>query len=190
MLIEDSENGKVAQKKRLTAIDLFAGAGGFSLAAQMCDVDVRAAVEHDFHACATYRANLVDPRTKVPFVLEQDINDVKWPTLLKKANLSRGECDLLLGGPPCQGFSTHRIKGAGIGDPRNELLARYFECVKAIRPLAFLIENVSGLLWKRHETYLKQLYEAGKRAKYTVLPPILINAKPISGFVSPVVVSS
>ncbi len=98
MLIEDSDNGKVAQKKRLTAIDLFAGAGGFSLAAQMCDVDVRAAVEHDFHACATYRANLVDPRTKVPFVLEQDINDVKWPTLLKKANLSRGECDLLLGG--------------------------------------------------------------------------------------------
>jgi len=168
---------KQLKTNRLTAIDLFAGAGGFSLAAQLCGIEVRAAVEHDFHACATYRANLVDERTNIPVVLEEDINDLKWPALLKKAQLSRGECDLLLGGPPCQGFSTHRIKGAGIGDPRNELLARYFECVKAIRPSAFLIENVSGLLWKRHESYLNQLYDAAKQAKYKVLPPILINAR-------------
>ena len=134
-------------------------------------------MEHDLHACATYRANLVDEQTELPAVIEEDINDVKWPALLKKAGLLRGECDLLLGGPPCQGFSTHRIKGAGVGDPRNELLARYFECVKAIRPSAFLIENVSGLLWKRHESYLNRLYEAGKRAKYKVFPPILINAR-------------
>jgi DNA (cytosine-5)-methyltransferase 1 len=163
--------------KKFTAIDLFAGAGGFSLAAQLCGVDVRAAVELDPHACTTYKSNLIEKRKTKTTLLERDIRDVDWKTLLKEARLSKGECDLLLGGPPCQGFSTHRLKGAGIDDPRNELLGSYFESIQAIRPAAFLIENVPGLLWKRHEAYLKKFLAAAKAAKYTVFPPIVLNAR-------------
>lgn len=51
--------------------------------------------------------------------------------------------DLILGGPPCQGFSTHRINDAGVNDPRNTLLLRYFEFVNEFSPKAFLVENVA-----------------------------------------------
>jgi DNA (cytosine-5)-methyltransferase 1 len=163
--------------KKLTAIDLFAGAGGFSLAAQLCGLEVAVAVELDPHACATYRSNLIEGRKASTTLLEGDIRDVDWKAVLKKAKLAKGDCDLLLGGPPCQGFSTHRLKGAGIDDPRNELLGSYFESVQAIRPAAFLIENVPGLLWQRHEAYLKKLLAAAKAAKYKVFSPIVLNAR-------------
>lgn len=161
----------------MTAIDLFAGAGGFSLAAQLCDIDVRVAVELNHHACITYQSNLIDKRKAKTSLIESDIREVDWKAVLKSAELAKGECDLLLGGPPCQGFSTHRLNGTGINDPRNELLGSYFESVQAIRPAAFLIENVPGLLWKRHEMYLKKLFAAAKAAKYRVFPPVVLNAR-------------
>src|SRR5262249_14880680 len=109
----------------LTAIDLFAGEGGFSLAA-LNSFEVRAAVELDRHAAETYRTSIL-PRSPFPIALfESDIRTIDWSDLLEKARLEQGECDLLLGGPPCQGFSTHRIKDAGVKDPRNGLLLQYF----------------------------------------------------------------
>ncbi len=161
----------------LTAIDLFAGAGGFSVAALACSFDIRAAVEHDPHACNTYKNNLVDKKTGRPALFDSDIQELDWEDVLNKAGLKRGECDLLLGGPPCQGFSAHRINGAGVDDPRNELLASYFDSVEAIRPAVFLIENVPGLLWERHEQYLVRLLAAAETARYRVLPAITVNAR-------------
>ena len=163
--------------KAVTAIDLFAGAGGFSLAALMCSFDVRAAVEHDFHACNTYRQNLIDRKTGFPLLFEENVTTLNWDSVLEKAGLKRGQCDLLLGGPPCQGFSTHRINDAGVNDPRNELLASYFNSIQAIRPAVFLIENVPGLLWRRHEEYLERFLASAKRARYRVLAPITVNAR-------------
>ncbi|WP_160061179.1 DNA cytosine methyltransferase [Psychromonas sp. L1A2] len=163
----------------LTAIDLFAGAGGFSLAAQKQGFELLAAVEFDDKASSTYSHNLVDKvdgRTKV---FNQDINDVDVHSLMKYQNIKQGELDLLLGGPPCQGFSTHRIKGAGISDPRNQLLIRYFDFVKALLPKVFLVENVPGLLWKRHEEHLNKFLNLAKSHGYQVIndAPIIVNAK-------------
>jgi DNA (cytosine-5)-methyltransferase 1 len=170
-------NSQKAKKKTFTAIDLFAGAGGFSLAALLSGIEVRAAVESDRHASKTYQTNLIERRKAKTALFEKDIREIDWSLVLKKADLRKGECDLLLGGPPCQGFSTHRLKGAGVDDPRNELLGSYFDSVEAIRPAAFLIENVPGLLWKRHEAYLEKLLAAAKAAKYTVFQPIVLNAR-------------
>jgi hypothetical protein len=161
----------------LTAIDLFAGAGGLTLAAQRSGIEVRAAVELDSHACATYRKNLVDETTGYPNLIKGDINELDWAELLKKAGLKLRECSLLLGGPPCQGFSTHRIKHAGVDDPRNELLVRYFECVAAIKPKAFLVENVPGLLWDRHASYLQRFYSLATEAGYVVFEPVVLNSR-------------
>jgi DNA (cytosine-5)-methyltransferase 1 len=162
-------------RKAITCVDLFAGAGGFSLAAQNCEVTVIAAVELNKHACTTYRKNLVVNST--PRLYEANILDLE-PDDLVAEHFSNGvECDILLGGPPCQGFSVHRINDAGVDDPRNLLVLRYFEYVSALRPKVFLMENVPGILWKRHEFFLKQLYVMGENAGYQMFSPSVIDAR-------------
>lgn len=152
----------------LTAIDLFSGAGGFSLAAHNCQFDVKAAVEFDKSASLTYKYNLIDKLKTQTKLITSDINLVNIDELMSSLNIKSGELDLLLGGPPCQGFSSHRLNNAGIDDPRNKLLIRYFDFVKKLKPKAFLIENVSGLLWKRHESYLKKFLILAKKNNYQI----------------------
>jgi DNA (cytosine-5)-methyltransferase 1 len=165
------------KRNRLTAIDLFAGAGGLSLAALNSGVEIRAAVENDIHAVDTYKNNIL-PRSTFPTHVEAcDIRQVNWTALLKSARLQSGECDVLLGGPPCQGFSTHRINGAGIGDPRNKLLLSYFEALKVIRPRSFLVENVTGILWPRHSAHIRAFLKGCRDSGYFVHDPVVLNAR-------------
>jgi DNA (cytosine-5)-methyltransferase 1 len=161
----------------LTGYDIFAGAGGFSLAARRVGVDIRAAVEIDPHAAATYRANFIEGQKCAPSLFEQDIASIDWAHVLKTTRLQSGKCDLLLGGPPCQGFSVHRLKGAGVKDPRNSLLLRYFDCISAVKPRAFVVENVSGLLWPRHSEYLQAFMTLAYSSGYRILGPTVLNAR-------------
>lgn len=156
-------------------VDLFAGAGGFSLGARNAGAHVAFAVEFDKYAAATYRNNLCE--TGGTALYTEDILRLD-PENLAKAHFTNGaECDLLLGGPPCQGFSTHRIKDAGVGDPRNTLIYRYFDFVRTLRPKAFLMENVPGLLWPRHSGYLRKFYELGAQEGYTLFDPVTLDAR-------------
>ena len=91
--------------------------------------------------------------------------------------LAEKDCSVLLGGPPCQGFSAHRLNGAGIDDPRNRLILRYFEYVRALRPLFFLVENVPGLLWPRHAAFLTAFRDLASSAEYDLLEPLVLNAR-------------
>lgn len=162
---------------QISGIDFFAGAGGFSLAAKRAGVHIRAAVELDKHACESYRANLIKRKHNPPHLFEGDIRKIEWPEFLKKASLTAGQCDIVVGGPPCQGFSTHRIKGAGINDPRNSLLFSYFDCIGVVRPRVFIIENVTGLLWPRHKGYLDKFIDLADKAGYRLLGPTVLNAR-------------
>jgi DNA (cytosine-5)-methyltransferase 1 len=164
---------------KLTAIDLFAGAGGFSLAAHQQGFDILAAVEFDKKAAETYQTNIVERLGAETQVFNQDINEVDVQGFMKYRNIKQGELDLLLGGPPCQGFSTHRINDSGAKDPRNKLLIRYFDFVSALRPKVFLVENVPGLLWKRHKSHLNKFIKLAKKHHYKIIGdiPLLINAK-------------
>lgn len=161
----------------LFACDLFAGAGGFSLGALQAGMKISAAVEWDKHACSTYRANFIDSGLTDCRLYEDDIGDLDPRQLSENTGLQNSGCDLLLGGPPCQGFSTHRIKNAGVDDPRNALLLRYFEYVRVLRPTIFLVENVPGMLWPRHQKYVKEFYSLAQSSGYGVLPPHVINAR-------------
>jgi DNA (cytosine-5)-methyltransferase 1 len=96
---------------------------------------------------------------------------------LRTAFFADRSCDLLLGGPPCQGFSTHRILDAGVDDPRNKLILAYFNFVKVLRPRVFLMENVPGILWKRHQSYLDRFYSEGKAAGYKLFDPVTLDAR-------------
>ncbi|WP_392340727.1 DNA cytosine methyltransferase [Moritella marina] len=164
----------------LKAIDLFAGAGGFTLSAINAGVDVLAAIEFDKAAANTYKENFINVgKRKIDLRAgeEGDINNVEPSELRESLNLKKDELDLILGGPPCQGFSSHRINNAGVNDPRNALLLRYFEFVNEFSPKAFLVENVAGLLWNRHKDFLEAFISLAEGAGYVIKFCNIVNAK-------------
>lgn len=170
-------NKNIKQSKTLNCVDLFSGAGGFSLAAINSGFKVRLAVENNRHACNTYRLNFCDGKKNPPKLIEGDINQIDVKKLRTEIFKVNEVCDLLLGGPPCQGFSTHRINGAGIHDPRNDLIHVYFKFVKELSPSLFLMENVPGMLWPRHSAYMKKFYEEGEGSGYHIFKPVVLDAR-------------
>jgi len=166
---------------KFTAIDLFAGAGGFTLSAHEANVDVLAAIEFDNAASNTYQENFIKHNQhRIDFRSGSengDINHVEPHSLRASLALNVGELDLILGGPPCQGFSTHRINNAGVNDPRNALLLRYFEFVNEFKPKAFLVENVAGLLWERHKEFLNKFLQLAENSGYVIKYCDIVNAK-------------
>jgi DNA (cytosine-5)-methyltransferase 1 len=165
----------------IKAIDLFSGAGGLSLAAFQAGVDVISAIEVDNAAAQTYKKNFSDKKELCANTYYGetlgDIKNIKPSELKSKLKLKEGELDLILGGPPCQGFSSHRIKDAGVDDKRNRLLITYFNFVKCFRPKTFLVENVAGLLWKRHKSYLNEFKRLAKEYGYNIHFCDILNAK-------------
>lgn len=184
LAIHEDEDGSVSRSTHLSAasrsiigFDLFAGAGGFSLAALSVGIDVVCAIENQRSAAATYAANLRRLDGSPVRLIERDVLTVDPAALLKECGLTPGRCDIILGGPPCQGFSTHRLNGSGIQDPRNSLLARYFDFVAALRPRTFLVENVPGLLWDRHKEYLEGFVATADACEYDLTGPLVLNAR-------------
>lgn len=172
--------GSVSVKKRtnrkLRVVDLFSGAGGFTLAAHNSGCSTVFAVEKDYHAAQTFRDRFTKGRRPLATLYEKSILDID-PEALAKRHFKNKNCDLVLGGPPCQGFSTHRINDAGVDDPRNELILHYFQFVVALQPTAFLMENVPGILWPRHARYLDEFSEEANRAGYVLFPAVKLDAR-------------
>ncbi|MGO4134281.1 DNA cytosine methyltransferase [Rhizobium brockwellii] len=172
----DSSRSTNNTQRRMLSIDLFAGAGGFSLGAQNAGFAVKLAIELNKHACATYRHNL-SSAAGGPEIIEGDITKLSADELKNEIFGDLESCDLLLGGPPCQGFSTHRLNDAGVDDPRNNLLHTYFEFVRTFAPKAFLMENVPGMLWPRHASYVESFYKNAREIGYEVYPPAVLDAR-------------
>lgn len=168
---------RLSRTSPLSAIDLFSGAGGFTLAAQKSEIRVLAALEANSHACKTYAANFIIGKSEPPILLEQDIMTITPKEFADKANTPPGSLDIIMGGPPCQGYSTHRLNDSGVKDPRNDLLIRYFDFVRYLRPRAFIVENVPGMLWPRHEDYISTFYAEAYLSGYELSQPVVLNAK-------------
>jgi len=125
---------------RLTAIDLFAGAGGLSCGLEMTGrFRVVAAVEHDRRAHATFRRNHPEAHGLREAV---DVHDVRGRDLLEAAGLDA--VDVVVGGPPCQGFSMAGYRDRG--DVRNSLVFQFVRLVSELRPRWLVMENVVGML--------------------------------------------
>ncbi|WP_183097474.1 DNA cytosine methyltransferase [Nocardioides pelophilus] len=117
--------------RKLRVIDLFAGCGGLSAGFEASGrYTPVAAVESDFQAAATYAHNFGD------HVFVGDIAD--W------ADGSMPAADVVVGGPPCQGFSA--LGRRDPDDPRNKLWRHYVEVLSRVRPAFFVIENVPQFL--------------------------------------------
>jgi site-specific DNA-cytosine methylase len=119
-------------------LDLFCGAGGLSLGFGWAGYNIVAANDNFKQACETYRANHEEA-----ILIEGDITDKKIQSqLLEKAK--KGKVDIVVGGPPCQGFSNAGKRM--IDDPRNFLYKEFVNVVKKIKPKVFLLENVEGIM--------------------------------------------
>ena len=124
---------------KYNAISLFSGAMGLDLGIEKAGFDIKVCVEIDKWAVQTIKNN-----TNIP-VIDKDINTVCSDEILKTAGLKKEDVTLVVGGPPCQAFSTAG-KQRGLADFRGNVILQYLRVVTDIRPKYFILENVRGLL--------------------------------------------
>ena len=139
---------------KINTIDLFAGCGGFSCGFEKAGFNIVSAVEFDKNIAKSYKNNHSNVQ-----VIADDIKNVD-----NNKTFKLGSADLIIGGPPCQGFSMAgaRIRNGFMDDPRNYLFKHYFNVVKIVRPKIFILENVKGILTlKKGEIFrkIKNIFE-------------------------------
>lgn len=153
-------------KKKYNCIELFAGSGGLGTGFINAGFNIVSANDIWQPAAKTYMAN--HPNTR--YIVE-DIANITGDDLLKKTGYQKKDIDIIIGGPPCQGFST--LGKRFIDDPRNKLFKEYVRIVNDIRPKFFVMENVSGILsmegGKVLKSILKSFNEIGYKLEYRLL---------------------
>lgn len=156
----------MASAVRPVVLDLFCGGGGFGLGAELAGFHSTLAVDVDPDLQATYKLNF--PGTKA---VEGDIGALDgdgWRFLTEGVRPT-----VVVGGPPCQGFS--RIGKRDRTDPRNSLIGHYFRHIDILRPKAFVMENVEGLLDEGNREQLDAGIEL-LSGRYSIVGPITVNA--------------
>ncbi len=147
----DVAGGWQAEPMSPTAVDLFCGAGGASLGLVRAGWDLRLATDVDLACSLTHRANLPGE------LLTADLRTVGADEVMKAADISPGQLDLLFAGPPCQGFSI--IGSRVLWDERNNLFKEVLRLASELRPRCIVIENVPGLVNLAGGAYLHAILE-------------------------------
>lgn len=147
-----------------TIIDLFAGVGGLSLGFEMAGFKVVLANEIDKDIALSYKKN----RPRVNLIVE-DIT--KLPIEKTFANYVKS-VDVIVGGPPCQGFS-QKGKRKSINDKRNFLFQYFFKVVEFVRPRYFVMENVPNLLTTENGYFKKEIFQLFQSIGYSLSAKIL-----------------
>jgi DNA (cytosine-5)-methyltransferase 1 len=150
-----------------TFIDLFAGAGGLSIGLEMAGFNLKYANEISPIFSKTLQASHPSALVSV-----DDIKSVKPDAIRDQIGISKGELDVVAGGPPCQGFSINAPRRS-TEDHRNHLFWNYLGFVESFFPKVVIIENVPGMLsFNNGETVraiLKALEELGYRTAVRIL---------------------
>ncbi|NMA44387.1 MAG: DNA cytosine methyltransferase [Candidatus Diapherotrites archaeon] len=154
---------------KLNCVDLFAGAGGLSEGFKQAGFNTIAAneIENDFSK--TFKLN--HPEAKV---FTEDIRNISVKDFQKQCGINGIEVDVLIGGPPCQGFSMAGRRDPK--DPRNSLFMEYIRFVKELKPKYFVMENVPGILTMKnskgklvHEIIESEFRKIGYQVKHKKL---------------------
>ena len=124
--------------KKIKFIDIFCGAGGLSYSFKKKNHDLKLAVDIDPISIKTLKKNF--PKSSKNIINEDIVKLIKND----KIKIFKNKIDLLMGGPPCQGFSTANRQNI-LNDPRNELYNHFLEFAEKIKPKFILIENVIGI---------------------------------------------
>lgn len=155
-----------------TFIDLFCGCGGFTLGMKHADFKCLAALDFNPQAVEVFKANFTD----IPHILEKDLTQFT-PQELEQLIGTR-TLDVIVGGPPCQGFSQARqVDGTNHGnrivdDPRRHLYREFLKFVSHFKPKVFVIENVLGIRSAAGGEYFTRVQSEGRALGYRVVPRI------------------
>jgi DNA (cytosine-5)-methyltransferase 1 len=142
-------------------VDLFCGCGGFSLGFKNAGFNIAFGIDLWKDATVTYKHNFPDA-----VVLNQDIRNLTGKDILSMTEKTAEDIDVIIGGPPCQGFS---LSGKRlIDDPRNELYKSFVSIVGEIRPKVFVMENVPGIIKLFGGKVCKQVIEDFSDRGYNV----------------------
>ena len=142
--------------KKLQAIDLFCGAGGLSYGFQKAGFNIVAGIDNDKNALKTFALNFQNSEA-----IECNLTSIT-DEIISKFN----KIDVMLGGPPCQGFSIAGKRDEN--DPRNLLFESYFKLIKQINPRIVVIENVPNILSMGGGIFANKITEGLKNLGYNV----------------------
>lgn len=155
----------------IKVIDLFSGVGGMSLGAARAGCTLVGAVELDPIAIHTHKVNF--PKSQH---LESDITEISGRAILDAFNLKTSELTGVIGGPPCQGFSS--MGKGNVDDPRNALFSHFFRLVFDLKPDFFVAENVPGILNTKYDAIRKKAFHIVEK-EYEILEPITLRASDV-----------
>lgn len=148
-------------------IDLFAGVGGLSLGFEQAGFRVLIANEYDASIADSYKRNRVGTNMIVGDITKLPISEI--------FGNYKGKVDLVVGGPPCQGYS-QKGQRRTINDPRNFLFRHFTEVVQVVQPQYFVMENVPNLLTAERGFFRQELEKIFNELGYTITAQILCSA--------------
>ncbi|MBC6422119.1 MAG: DNA cytosine methyltransferase [Hormoscilla sp. SP5CHS1] len=128
----------------INALSLFSGCGGCSLGLKQAGFAVKLAADIDADSCETYAVNLGRETLRRVYLSHVQPEELLGRSGLDPTVPEKSELDIIVGGPPCQGFSSAGNKDWA--DPRNSLLKKFVEIVTSLQPTWFIMENIEGLL--------------------------------------------
>lgn len=138
--IPDRKSKKKVSKSKLNCLSFFSGAMGLDIGLEQAGINVLLACEIDNSSRQTIIANKPD------IGLIGDIRDFSYDEILEYSNLNNPDCiDIIVGGPPCQAFSTAG-KRMGFQDERGNVFLKYIDLIIHFKPKYAVIENVRGLM--------------------------------------------
>jgi DNA (cytosine-5)-methyltransferase 1 len=146
-------------KTTLNFIDLFSGAGGLSCGLELAGMKCVLGIDMDKHAIETFKDNHHFAKTFCGSITDVSAAQIKELT-------DNQTIHAVVGGPPCQGFST-----VGLGNPkdlRNQLFKEFIRVVKITNPYYVVIENVTGLLAKKNEKTIQSIFSIFNKMGYTL----------------------
>ncbi len=150
---EDQAN---ENNKKFTAIDLFCGAGGLAFGFRNAGVNIVAGIDNNNEALVTFKHNI--PEAKA---ISYDLANISDELISQL-----GHVDIMLGGPPCQGFSIAGKRQST--DPRNLLVQSYLKLVEVLSPRVVVIENVPNILSMENGEFANNIISGLKSLGYNV----------------------
>lgn len=146
------------QKEKLRVLDLFSGVGGMSHGFKMAGFEIGGAIEFEKEIAES----MIKNHKNTP-VFMQDIKDLTPEEVKKKV----GDINVIIGGPPCQGFSLKGKRG-GLSDERNFLFKEYIKYVDFFKPKYFVLENVPNILSSNNGYFKEEIIKNFRKMEYKV----------------------
>jgi DNA (cytosine-5)-methyltransferase 1 len=162
----------VQKGKKLTAIDLFSGAGGISVGLQRAGFSIIAGIDNNEKYIQSFRHNFPKAKTIVGSLSELEPDE-----LMKELGLKPGDLDILVGGPPCQGFSKNvPLSKRPIDSNNNQLVNEFLRYCEAFKPRFIIMENVAEMRNGYGGAYTEAVEQRLRKAGYSVHHRVFLAA--------------